>query len=132
MRSRLSVMMFLQYAIWGAWAPVLWPYLTDTLQLSQAEAGWIFATLWLACLLAPSMGGQLADRWIATERFLAIAHFAGGVVLIALAVTAPATFPPWMILMAVYAVCYAPTLALTNSIVFHHAMPETFGGIRVF
>src|SRR5215470_11357453 len=99
MRTRLAVMMFLQYAVWGAWAPVLWPYLTDTLHLSQGEAGWIFGALWLACLLAPWTGGQVADRWIATEVFLGVAHLAGGALLIALSVLAPTSFVPWLALM---------------------------------
>ena len=53
MKARLAIMMFLQYAIWGAWAPVLWPYLTTELGFSQTEAGWIFSLLWIACMLAP-------------------------------------------------------------------------------
>lgn len=125
-------MMFLQYAVWGAWAPVLWPYLTDALHFKQTAAGWVFATLWLACLVAPSIGGQLVDRRVATERFLAFAHLAGGAALIVLAVAAPTTFAPWMLLMSLHALCYAPTLALSNSIVFHHAPAERFGAIRVY
>ena len=132
MTARLAVMMFLQYAIWGAWAPFLWPYLTDDAHLSQGEAGWIFSLLWLACLLAPFTGGQVADRWIATEKVLGVAHLVGGVLLVALAHAAPHSVGPWLALMGAYSLCYAPTLALTNSIAFRHLPEAAFGRVRVW
>jgi len=49
---RLAVMMFLEYAIWGAWLPLLALYLSDVLRFSGAEIGWIFATPAIACLVA--------------------------------------------------------------------------------
>jgi MFS family permease len=97
-RSRLGVMMFLQYAIWGAWAPVLWRELTG-LGFAQSEVGWIFSLLWLACMLAPLTGGQVADRWVATERVLGVAHLAGGILLLTLQ-RSPTRFSTWIVLMA--------------------------------
>jgi nucleoside transporter len=135
MKARFAVMMFFQYAIWGAWAPVLWPHLTDTLGMSQAMAGWIFSALWLACMLAPFTGGQLADRFVPTQRFLGVAHLAGGAILLVLGrrtATGPSAFPTWMALMGAYTLFYAPTLALTNSIAFHHLPRDDFGRIRVW
>jgi nucleoside transporter len=132
MKPRFAAMMFLQYAIWGAWAPVLWPYLTNELGFSQPEAGWIFSLLWLACLLAPLTGGQLADRWVPTERFLAVAHLIGGCVLLVLARAASHSFATWLALMSAYSVCFAPTLALSSSIAFHHLPEADFGRVRVW
>lgn len=127
-------MMFLQYAIWGAWAPFLWPYLTDAqagLGLTNPQAGFIFGLLWLACILAPFTGGQIADRWVPTQWFLGAAHALGGVFLI---VAARATdFSGMATMMALYSLVYAPTLALTNSLAFHHLGNEKdFGRIRVW
>ncbi len=134
-RIRLSAMMFLQYAIWGAWAPVLWPYLVNPkpngLGMTNQEAAFVFGLLWLACILAPFTGGQIADRWVPTQRFLGTAHLAGGVFLL-LAAKASG-FSSMAILMAVYSLLYAPTLALTNSLGFHHIKDEKlFGQVRVF
>src|SRR5262249_6456180 len=134
-KARLGLMMFLEYAIWGAWAPVLWPYLTDTLGLGQSQAGWIFSLLWLACLLAPLTGGQVADRWLPTQSFLGIAHLVGGAILLVLGRrtgAGPGAFGPWLGLMGAYSLVFAPTLALTNSIVFQHLSEADFGRIRVF
>lgn len=135
MLIRLSVMMFLQYAIWGAWAPFLWPFLTadapNGLGMTDPQAGFIFGLLWLACILAPFTGGQIADRWMPTQWFLAVAHLASGALLI-LASRAQ-DFTTMAVLMGFYSLLYAPTLALTNSLGFHHIKDEKkFGRIRVW
>lgn len=131
LRIRLCVMMFLQYAIWGAWAPVLYPYLADTLKFTGAEAGYIFGTLWLACIVAPFIGGQIADRLFPTQWFLAIVHLAGGALLIKASATKE--YGPLLWTMFAYSLLYAPTLALTNSLAFHHLknVEKEFGAIRV-
>ncbi|MGQ9454226.1 MAG: MFS transporter [Armatimonadota bacterium] len=134
-RIRLSIMMFLQYAIWGAWAPVLWPYLVNPrpngLGMSNPQAAFIFGLLWLACILAPFTGGQIADRWVPTQWFLGVVHLLGGLFL--LLASRAQDFPGMALMMAVYSLLYAPTLALTNSLGFHHIRDEKlFGTIRVF
>lgn len=127
---RLSIMMFLQYAIWGAWAPVLWPYLTGTLGMSNPQAAIIFSLLPLANILAPFTGGQIADRLMPTQIFLGIVQLIGGAFLI-LAGKAHG-FGNILVLLAVYSILYAPTLALTNSLAFHHMTDEkNFGYVRV-
>ena len=50
----LSVMMFLEFAIWGAWAPILASHLVNNLKFSGKQIGWIYATLWLACIVSPT------------------------------------------------------------------------------
>ena len=84
-RSRLAVMMFLEYVIWGSWLPLLALYLTDVLQFSGAEVGWVFATPAVACLVGLFVGGQVADRVISTEKLLAMCHVVGGTAMFALA-----------------------------------------------
>jgi MFS family permease len=59
----LSVVMFLEYAIWGAWAPVLAARLLGPLKMSGKQTGWIYATLPLACMFAPLISGPLADKY---------------------------------------------------------------------
>ena len=63
-RRRLSVMMFLQYMVWGAWSPVLSAYL-ERIGFSGTQRGWVYAMLPLGCMIAPFIGGQLADRYVA-------------------------------------------------------------------
>ena len=131
-KFRLSVMMFLQYAIWGAWAPALSEHLGGALGFTGQQTGAIYGCLWLACMIAPFIGGQLVDRLMPTQFFLALAHLLGAVFLYLTAVeTEFASMWGWMF---VYSVCYAPTLALTNSICFHNLRDaeRDFGKIRLW
>lgn len=128
--ARLSVMMFLQYAIWGAWSTVLAEHLESTLDFSGQQIAWIFACLWLACMVGPFVGGQLVDRFMPTQLFLALAHLVGAVFLYLTATQT--TFGSMWGWMLAYSMCYAPTLALTNSICFHNLRDteRDFGRIR--
>jgi len=125
-------MMFLQYAIWGAWAPVLSSYLLNDLGFSGVQVGWIYALLPLATIVAPIVGGQVADRYFSTERVLGFLALSGGVLLILVARTSD--FGAMMWLMLAYCLLYAPTLALTNSIAMINLddSEKEFGVIRVW
>jgi nucleoside transporter len=133
LRIRLGMMMFLQYFVWGGWAVTLYPYLTKTLGFTDPQAGTVFSMLWLACIVSPFIGGQLADRYVPTQWFLAGSHLVGGVLL--LGASQQHAFGPMLGFMALYSLFYAPTLALTNSLAFHQlkgASDKEFGAIRVW
>ena len=131
-KARLSVMMFLEYVIWGSWLPLLALYLSQFLHFSGGDIGWIFATQAVASLTGIFVSGQLADRYFSTERFLAISHLIGGLAMFALA--QQKTFWPFFVTMLVYMVVYVPTLSLTNSICFHHLKnaQDDFGRVRLW
>ena len=69
-KIQLSIMMFLQYAIWGAWAPVLSAYLMNELGFSGLQVGFIYSLLPLATIISPFIGGQIADRYFPTQYVL--------------------------------------------------------------
>ncbi|MCU1263099.1 MAG: nucleoside:H+ symporter [Bryobacterales bacterium] len=130
--ARLSIMMFLNYLIWGAWYVTLGTYLTATLKFSGTEAGAVFGTTALASMISPFFVGLIADRSFATERVLATLHLAGAVVLYL--VTKATSFPMVYGLMLAYCLCYFPTISLTNSLTFQHLSDtgRQFPLIRVF
>ncbi len=114
----LSGMMFLEFTIWGAWAPVLAARLLGPLKMSGKQLGWIYGTLPLGCIISPLLAGQIVDRWCPTQWYLGGAHLLGSIFLLA---AARATrFWPLLILMGCYSLCFAPTLALVNSLAFAH------------
>jgi nucleoside transporter len=131
-RLRLSIMMFLEYFVWGSWAVAAGGYLIDTLRFTGNEVSWIFNTGAIAAMISPLFVGYIADRFFATERILALLHLVGGVLLI---VAAEQTqFPRLLAVMLAYALCFMPTLALTNSISFHNIgnAEKEFPAIRVW
>lgn len=131
-RTRLSVMMFLQYAIWGAWLPILYPFLMGHRGFDLDQTGFCLMAGAVGALLGPFIAGQLADRSFATEKMLAVSHLVGAVLVFFLA--SAATFPVFLALSFVYGLVYAPTLALTNSISFAN-LPDRdrdFGPVRLW
>lgn len=131
-RQKLSIMMFLQYAIWGAWAVSMGGYLDGTLGYPGVEIGAIYATTAIAAMISPIYAGYLADKLFATEKMIAVLHLVGAVLLGAATFTTD--FQTLRAIMLVYAICYMPTLALTNSISFANVSDpqKDFPGIRVF
>jgi len=115
---QLSVLMFLEFAIWGAWSPVLAARLLGPLKMSGKQTGWIYATLPLACVISPLIGGQIVDRWLPTEWFLAGAHLLAALFLWSAA--KKTSFVGMFVAMGFYSLLYAPTLAMVNSLAFHH------------
>lgn len=131
-RFRLSVMMLLEYMVWGAWYPDFSAYLGSVLRLGDAQVGGLYSLLPIGCMVAPFFAGQLADRYVPTDKLLAVLHLLGAIPLVAMARTG--TYDGIWGWMLVWALLYGPTLALTNSICFHH-MPEAekeFGLVRVW
>jgi nucleoside transporter len=131
-KVRLGIMMFLEYAIWGAWYPVLSSYLQNTLHFSGIQLGVIYSLLPLATIISPFIAGQVADRYFASEKVIAAMQLAGGVLLIACSQVTSYGTMMWMLLL--YCMLYAPTMALTNSIAFINLQnsEKDFGKIRVW
>jgi nucleoside transporter len=136
-RTRLSAMMFLQYFVWGAWFVTLGTYLSnardaDTERIfTDSFVGDAYGTAAIAAMIAPFFVGMIADRFFSTERLLCVLHIVGAGMLYYLStITAPQIFYFGLI---AYFLAYMPTLALTNSISFHHLEDPArqFPGIRV-
>lgn len=128
LRINLSIMMFLQFAVWGAWFVVLGNYIGA---MGFENIGRYYATMSLGAIISPIFVGQIADRYFSSERLMAFLHLAGAGLLYWMAqLTQPEPFY-WAAL--VYSLVYSPTLALSNSIAFSHIPDATrdFPGLRV-
>jgi nucleoside transporter len=108
-------MMFFEYAIWGAWMPVLSGTLSER-GVAPVQIGAVYSAFWLACILSPLLGGQIVDRFIPGPWFLAITQFlAAGVAWWTAQQTTVETLTGGMF---VWSLLFAPSLGITNSIAF--------------
>lgn len=132
MTARLSVMMFLQFFIWGGWFVTLGTFLSSNLGASGGQIGMAFSTQSWGAIIAPFVIGLIADRYFNAERILAVLHLIGAVLLLQL-YRAPdfSAFYPFVL---AYMMIYMPTLALVNSVAFRQMRDPAleFSRIRVW
>ena len=147
---RLSLMMFLQFFVWGSWYGQLGKYMTDGLHATGSQVGTAYAAFSIAMIVSPFFVGMLADRFFAAQRVLGVLNVLGAVILYYLfgltdplasvpegssaAVENTAAWNQFYWTMLLYCLTFAPTIALTSSIALKHiSNPEKeFPVIRVF
>lgn len=131
-RIKLSVMMFLEFFIWGAWFVTLGTFLGSNLSATGAETGSVFSTQSWGAIIAPFIIGLIADRYFNAEKILGILHIVGAILMYQMYnATDISVFYPYVL---AYMILFMPTLALVNSVSFNQMKdPEKeFSSIRVF
>ncbi len=131
-RSQLSVMMFLEFFIWGSWYVTLGIYLPNTLGSDGGEIAMAYSTQSYGAILAPFVIGLIADRYFNAERILGILHLLGAVLMYLLYQTEDfSLFFPYLL---AYMIMYMSTLALVNSVSFNQMKDpgKEFAFVRVF
>ena len=133
---QLSIMMFIQFFIWGAWY-VTGPRFLGPLGFEGSDFGWMYSVGPIAGIISPLFVGMFADRFFATERVMGVMHIFAGLAMFAAAEMMKVTAPSPMtinLLFFAHMFCYFPTLALVNSLSMHNMTnPEKqFPLVRVF
>jgi nucleoside transporter len=131
-RIQLSLMMFLNFFIWGGWFVTLGTYLSNNLNATGTQSGNVFSTQSWGAIIAPFIIGLIADRYVNAEKILGALHILGGILMYQMyKSTGIDVFYPYVL---VYMILYMPTLALVNSVSFNQMKdPEKeFSNIRVW
>ena len=131
-KPRLSLLLFLQFAVWSSWLINLGTYLLQSLHFTGLQVGMIYATNAVAATVTPPLMGFLADRSFASERLMSVLNAIGGVALIACYFTTSfAWFYGWMLL---FNLCFIPTFSLAAAMCFHHLREpaEEYPWVRVW
>ena len=130
--TSLSVMMFLEYFVWGAWYVTMGTYMTTHLQSSGIQIGAAYSALAIATMISPFFVGMIADRYFAAQKMMGVLHLVGAALLyLATTIENNAVFY-WVILL--YSLLYMPTIALSNTVAFNQMKDpgKQFPMIRVF
>lgn len=130
--TKLSVMMLLEYFIWGAWYVTMGTYMSEFLGATGTQIGAAYSALAIATIISPFFIGMIADRFFAAQKIMGVLHLIGAALLYLATVVNDNTTFYWIIL--VYSLLYMPTIALSNSIAFGQMTDpgKQFPWIRVF
>lgn len=128
----LSVMMFLQFFVWGAWYVTVGNFMKANGMVDQIS--WAYTVAPIAAIISPFFLGFIADRYFASERVLGSLHLLGAVAMLAAPFTATISPTAFILTLLVHVLCYMPTLGLTNTLAFHNIDDQEtqFPIIRVF
>ena len=130
--AKLSLMMLLEYFIWGAWYVTLSTYMSTNLNSTGLQIGAVYSATAIATMISPFFIGNVADRFFSAQRIAGVLHLVGAVLLyLASSIQNNTTFY-WVIL--IYSLLYMPTIALSNNIAFQQMSDpgKMFPWIRVF
>lgn len=136
LKSRLTVLSFLQFFVWGAWLITIATYFFSNKMGTGVQFGAIFSTLALSSLFMPALTGIIADRWINAEKLYGILHILYGAILFYVPFVHDADTLYYVIFAAM--ICYMPTISLSNSIAYtilknnHYDVVKVFPPIRVW
>src|SRR5437764_6770305 len=115
-RLQLSLMMFIEFFIWGAWFVTMATFLKFNLKATDPQQGFSYTSQSFGAIIAPFIIGFIADRYFAAQKILGVLHLIGAAILWYLSTVASFdTFFPFII---AYMVVYMPTIALTNAVAF--------------
>ncbi|RLS51662.1 MAG: MFS transporter [Planctomycetota bacterium] len=132
-KFKLSVMMFLEFFIWGSWLPVSFGYFGDAgLKFTPGEQSLVSICFPLSAILAMFFTNAFVDRTFAAEKFLALSHFIGGLALLGMGQVT--SFQGMLGLMALHCLFYVPTISITNAIAFANLKDaqKEFGPVRLW
>ena len=123
LKFQFCVMMFLQFFIWGVWYVPMWNFIGG-IEIAQSwkemklldPVGLAYASTGLAAMISPFIVGMVADRFFPTQIVFGVLHLLGALFLyMASQATTYDAYFPYLLL---HLVCYMPTLALANSVLF--------------
>ncbi len=138
---RLQLAYLLEFAIWGSWCVALGGYLNG--KMSGPHIGALYMAIPWGAIIAPMFVGPIADRYFSAQKVLGLLHLISGAALVACgaicvqaasratggAVVVP--FASLMVLMLISGICFMPSIALVNTVVFKH-IPDSASAPKVF
>ncbi len=131
-RVQLSLMMFLEFFIWGGWFVTMGTYLARSLKATDFQIGAAYGTQALGAIIAPFIIGLIADKFFSAQKILGVLHIAGAGLMYYMSTLD--SFSAFYPVLLIYMILYMPTLALVNSVSFKQMnnAEKQFSYIRVW
>lgn len=134
MKTRLIVMNFLIFAVWGAYLCSLGVYLGNINMGSNI--GSFFAVQGIVSLFMPAIVGIIADKWVPAQKMLGICHllcalFAAGAGYMGMTHPEP-SFNQIFWLYAASVAFFMPTIALGNSVSYNALAKAGYDTVKAF
>ena len=133
LRSRLVLMNFLEFAVWGAYLTSMGTFLAAHEHFSII--GWFYSIQGIVSIFMPALMGIVADRWIPAQRVLSLCHFLAGALMVMAGVCGLKEGFDVGTLFTLYAFSvafYMPTLALSNSVAFNGLTQANMDTVKAF
>ena len=121
-KTRLSIMNFIEFAVWGAYLISMGMYLGN--HGLGDKVFWFYTVQGLVSIFMPALIGIVADRWIPAQKALSLCHLLAGGFMIATGIVAAGyggnlEFGPVFTLYTLSVAFFMPTIGLSNSVAFN-------------
>ena len=132
-KTKLILMNFLEFAVWGAYLTSMGTYLSHA--GFGSIIGWFYAVQGIVSIFMPALMGIVADRWIPAQRLLGLSHLLAGAFMIAAGLYGHTANADMRLLFALYTLSvafYMPTIALSNSVAFNALVKKGLDTVKDF
>ncbi len=134
-KFRLTLLNFLEFAVWGAYLISMGLYLGS--EGLGSNIGWFYSVQGFVSLCMPALMGIVADKWIQAQRLLALSHFLAGLFMISccfygLQAAGHVEFGTLFTLYTMSVAFFMPTIALTNSVAYNALEKEGMDTVKAF
>ena len=132
---KLILMLFLEFAVWGAYLTSLGRYLGNIGLGSQIK--WFFAMQGIVSIFMPTLMGIVADKKMEAQKVLSLCHglaglFMAGAGCYCIAAGASIQFVPLFVLYSISVAFFMPTIALVNSVSYNALSKEGMDPVKDF
>ncbi|MBQ6190159.1 MAG: MFS transporter [Bacteroidaceae bacterium] len=134
-KIRLTILNFLEFAVWGAYLISMGLYLGS--EGLGSNIGWFYSVQGFVSLCMPALMGIVADKWIQAQRLLGLCHAIAGAFMIAaclygLSAAGNVSFGILFTLYTISVAFFMPTIALTNSVAYNALEEEGLDTVKAF
>ena len=134
-KFRLTLLNFLELAVWEAALTSMGTYLADV--GLGSHIGWFYSVQGIVSIFMPALMGILADRWMEGQRVLSLCHFLAGIFMIAASIYGyeagcAAEFGFLFSLYTLSVAFFMPTIALSYSVAYSALEKEGLDTVKAF